>query len=105
MTEFDENDALAFIRENAGKERLSVYSDDDLLNIIDMIWDYYEINGMLDVDFDAEDEEDEDTLLTDIETYVKRMLKKDRGAKVQPDDIKPIVQAELAYENSLETDF
>lgn len=71
MKEFDESEALDFIRANAGSERVSAYSDDDLLNIVDMIWDYYEINGMLDIDADADDEED--SLPEDITVYVKRL--------------------------------
>lgn len=100
MKEFDESEALDFIRANAGSERVSAYSDDDLLNIVDMIWDYYEINGMLDIDADADDEED--SLPEDITVYVKRMLKKDAGAKVSADDVYDIVRAELAYEASLD---
>ncbi len=91
MKEFDESEALDFIRANAGSERVSAYSDDDLLNIVDMIWDYYEINGMLDIDADADDEED--SLPEDITVYVKRMLKKDAGAKVSADDVYDIVRA------------
>ena len=101
MKEFDESEALDFIRANAGSERVSAYSDDDLLNIVDMIWDYYEINGMLDIDADADDEED--SLPEDITVYVKRMLKKDAGAKVSTDDVYDIVRAELAYEASLDS--
>lgn len=100
MKEFDESEALDFIRANAGSERISAYSDDDLLNIVDMIWDYYEINGMLDIDADADDEED--SLPEDITVYVKRMLKKDSGAKVNADDVYDIVRIELAYEASLD---
>lgn len=100
MKEFDESEALDFIRANAGSERISAYSDDDLLNIVDMIWDYYEINGMLDIDADADDEED--SLPEDITVYVKRMLKKDSGAKVNADDVYDIVRTELAYEASLD---
>ena len=101
MKEFDESEALDFIRANAGSERVSAYSDDDLLNIVDMIWDYYEINGMLDIDADADDEED--SLPEDITVYVKRMLKKDAGAKVSADDVYDIVRAALAYEASLDS--
>ena len=101
MKEFDESEALDFIRANAGSERVSAYSDDDLLNIVDMIWDYYEINGMLDIDADADDEED--SLPEDITVYVKRMLKKDAVAKVSADDVYDIVRAELSYEASLDS--
>lgn len=33
------------------------YDEDELLNIIDMIWDWYEDNGLLEIDTEADDEE------------------------------------------------
>lgn len=98
--EFDENIAIKALRAALPEERRNTYDDDELLNIIDMIWDYYEENGMLDIDLEDEDEQDED-LFSDLCTYVQRMLRKDRHAKVQPEDIPALVAAELEYENSL----
>lgn len=98
--EFDENIAIKALRAALPEERRNTYDDDELLNIIDMIWDYYEENGMLDIDLEDEDEQDED-LMSDLCTYVLRMLRKDRHAKVQPEDIPALVAAELEYENSL----
>ena len=43
---FDENDAIEFIRKKLGDEISGMYSDDDILNIIDAIWDCYEENGL-----------------------------------------------------------
>lgn len=75
------------------------YCDDDILNIIDAIWDCYEENGLLEIDADDED----DTMPEDeINTYVVRMMRKDKGCKVEPADIDAIVRAELEYELSLE---
>lgn len=48
---FDEDDAIAFIRTQVGEEISSLYDDDEILNVIDIIWDFYESNGMLEIDF------------------------------------------------------
>lgn len=96
---FDESEAIAFIREKIGDKISALYCDDDILNIIDAIWDCYEENGLLEIDSDDDDDimpEDE------ICTYVCRMMRKDKGCKVLPEHINPIVRAELEYELSLE---
>jgi len=98
--EFDENKAIEAMRCALPEDKRSLYDDDELLNIIDMIWDYYEENGMLDIDLVEDDEEDED-IHADLCTYVGRMLRKDKGANVAPEDIPLLVAAELKYEDSL----
>lgn len=96
--DFDEQDAINFIQENSGIE--TKYSDDQLLNIIDIIWDYYEDKGLLDISLDdnADSEADNDDLIR----HVKKMLRKDRRAGIAESDIEPLVMAEIAYEASLE---
>lgn len=98
--EFDENKAIAHIREQLGEERSSVYSDDDLLNVIDIIWDFYEENGLLEIDPD--EELDEEDVLDDLRTYTKRMLSKDKGSIIKVEDVNDIIDAEIDYENTLE---
>ncbi len=98
--EFDENKAIAFMRANSGIDA-SGYDDDQLLNIIDIIWDFYEENGLLDIDADEEMDDEED-ILDDLVAYAGRMLKKDKQAKVAADDIRPLIEAEIAYEQTLE---
>ena len=51
MTQFDEDTAIDYMRKAFEAETglQAEYDDDQLLNIIDMIWDYYEQNGLLDV--------------------------------------------------------
>lgn len=80
MKEFDENEVTKRIRESLPEEAAQTYSDDDLLNIVDMIWDYYEMNGLLDIDT-ADDEEEDLDLQAELVDYCKRMLKKDKGCK------------------------
>lgn len=97
--DFNEDKAIEMMRAAVPADRAEIYSDDELLNVIDMIWDYYEENGMLEIDL--EDEVEDEDLHSDLVDYVKRMLRKDRQAKVLPEDVEALVAAELAYEESL----
>jgi hypothetical protein len=97
--EFDEQNAIKYIREHLPAEFADAYDDDEILNVIDIIFDYYEDNGLLDIDFDDdEDEVDADALVQ----YVVKMLKKDKASPIKPEHIQPIVLAELEYEQSLD---
>lgn len=98
--EFDEHKAIDFIKERLKETGGGNYDDDQILNVIDIIWDFYEENGLLEIDFD--EDLDEDDILDDLITYVKRMLAKDRGSDIHLNDITAIVTAEIEYENSLE---
>lgn len=98
--EFDENDAIKYIRGHIDPEVAARYDDDELLNLIDIVYDYYEANGMLDIDFD-EDDEDEELDVDDLADYVARMLRKDRACTLTPDDARPMIEAYLDYEDSI----
>lgn len=93
--EFDENKAVDFINSRLGDRK---YPSDELLNVIDMMYDYYEQNGMLDPDNDDDDTEDIEKELTE---YVIKMLRRDKLAKIDVADVPAIVKAELDYEDSL----
>ena len=69
-----------------------------MLNLVDIIWDYYEINGLLEIDLD---EDETEVSVTDIVDYANRMIRKDKGANIAPEDIPLLVEADLDYENSL----
>ncbi|MDE6525488.1 MAG: hypothetical protein K2L66_08030, partial [Paramuribaculum sp.] len=77
------------------------YDHDQFLNLIDIIWDFYEENGLLDIDAD-EEIDDEDDVLDDLVAYARRMLRKDKESKISDDDIEPLIEAEIDYENSLD---
>ncbi|MGM9800185.1 MAG: hypothetical protein ACI30M_05835 [Muribaculaceae bacterium] len=99
--EYDENIAIKKIREVLNDTSNSLYDDDEILNVIDMIWDFYEENGMLELDIE-DGEDDSEAIYSEVCDYVCRMLKKDKDAKVLPCDVPAIVKAEIDYETSLE---
>lgn len=103
MNEFDENEALIAMRKAIGDEKAEIYDDDELLNLVDIIWDFYEQNGLLeiDIDFDKEDGDDEATMVADIVEYATRMLRKDKHARLRQEHLEPLIKAEIAYEDSI----
>lgn len=102
MKEFEEDEVIKYIREALPAEAADIYSDDDLLNIVDMIWDYYEMNGLIDIDNDDDDQISESELISELVDYTGRMLRKDKACKVNPDHLEAIVRGELAYEDLLD---
>lgn len=59
MNVFDEDEAIKFIRNYMPADKRDLYSDDEILNIIDMIWDYYEDHGLLELPADEDDAADD----------------------------------------------
>lgn len=100
--EFDELKAIESIRKRLGDERCSCYDDDQLLNVIDIIWDFYEENGLLDLDWDEDFIDEEDNVMDDLIQYTRRMLEKDKLSTIRKEDIEDIIKAEIEYENSLD---
>lgn len=100
--EFDEDNAVAFMREHVDDNLSAKYPDnDDLKLIIDLVYDYEESNGMLDLDFDDNDDEDDFLDVDDLVAYIGRMLKKDKQSTMTEDDARQFVNAFLDYEESI----
>lgn len=98
---FDEDECLNYIREMLSTMANDRYEDDEILYIVDTIWDWYDKNGQTSLDaLDADDNEDTfdyESLLS----FVKKEVLRSEFIEMTPDDIDAIVKAELAYENSL----
>ena len=100
LTRFDEEEAIKFIRATLTPEKNSEITDDEILYIIDTIWDWYEKNGYLEISADITDEEE---LNVDALTaYVQKELRRAGELSVTPADVEAIVKAELQYEESIE---
>lgn len=97
---FQEEKAVEFIRNWLPEDIRDKYTDDEILIVVDIIWDYYENKGLLSLnDLDTEEELlNEDDLIA----YVKREVKEDNDLILDPADIGQIVKGELEYEESLE---
>lgn len=103
IMKFDEDDAIKFIRATLPSEINGKYDDDEILYVIDVIWDWYEKNGYLSIDASVTDEEttDVDALVA----YVRKEISKDREIMMDPADVDLIVKGELQYEESIEDVF
>lgn len=99
IKEFDEDDAIKFIRQYVQSSVKNKYSDDDILLLIDTMYDFYE-NGD-DSNVKYEDESDECNI-NEIVNYVKKSLRKDPDNQIDMDDVKSLVEGEIGYENTLE---
>lgn len=96
--EFDELKAVEFINQRLVENGRNSYGEDQVLNVVDMIWDYYEENGLLEVESDPDDGDDVES---DVIDYVIRMLKKDKQAEIAAEDVPLMVRAEMEYEDSI----
>ncbi len=99
MKEFDENEAIkamsAALPENLRNE-------DALLEVLDLIYDYYDDNGELEIDLDDDDVEDDATDLEAMVDFISRHVRKNSAAKdFTREDILAAVRAEIDYEFSL----
>lgn len=97
---YDEDDAVKFIREHIPTSVDQQYSDDEIIFVIDTIWDYYESKGV--VKLNKTLTENEDTDLTSLVEYILKEIKRDGELIMDPEDLKYIVKGELAYEESIE---
>ncbi len=97
--EFDEQKAIEFINLRLTEAGRKPYDEDEVFNVIDMIWDYYQENGLLEVEADPDN--DPDDIEGEVVDYVTRMLRKDKAAKVAPEDVPVMVRAEMEYEDSI----
>ena len=94
--EYDENKAIAAIADALKPDKLN---EDTLFEILDLIFDYYEQNGDLDIDFDDDSDDDDD--IDAIAAFVARFMNKNGNEVITLEQIKKAVKAELEYEESL----
>ncbi|MDE7410659.1 MAG: hypothetical protein K2M94_01290 [Paramuribaculum sp.] len=99
MEEYNIDSAISMMRQAIPADVSDKYDDDQIINLIDIIWDFYEQNGLLEID--ANDDDDPDDILSELVDYASRMLKKDKGAIIELSHVEPLIRAEIAYEDSL----
>ena len=96
---YDESDAVKFIQNYLPQELKNKFSDDEVNYIIDIIYEFYEDKGLMNMNVDDEDvvEIDEDEMIN----FVLKNTKKDKINDFTADEITFIIQGELAYCESL----
>ena len=93
--QYDDEEAIRFIQNYLPQELKGKFKNDDILYILDLIYEYYETNGLLEEDGNDEKEVeiDEDEVIE----YVIKNVKRDHIGDFEPEEITFIVQGEMAY--------
>ncbi|MBP1637276.1 MAG: hypothetical protein H6Q18_65 [Bacteroidetes bacterium] len=93
---YDEDDAVKFILKLVPDE-LKAKIDDDVINyVLDVVYDFYEENGLIDDESTEEASIDEEEMLK----YVMKSAKKDK-MNLNEDEIQLILDGEYEYGKSL----
>ena len=76
--------------------------DDEFINILDMIFDWEEENGLDDIDPDDDDiDNDRTALVAALTAHVTKMLARDKGASFPVEYVTAAIEAELDYEDEI----
>ncbi|MGL4292869.1 MAG: hypothetical protein ACRCSQ_04780 [Bacteroidales bacterium] len=94
---YDDQEAVKFIQNSLPQELKEKFSDDDITYITDVIYDYFESQGMLDPSLEEDPEVDVDDLLD----YIMKHSKRD-GFDFDREEVLFVVEGEFDYEESLE---
>lgn len=90
---YDDEAAVRYIQSHLPQEAQGVFSDDDILYITDVIFDYYESNGFMDEDEEVEID------VEDLTEYVVKNAKRD-GFTFDPEMLRWVIDCELDYEET-----
>jgi len=97
ILEYDEDESVKFILNRLPEEMKGEFSADDINYIVDLVYEFYEVEGFLDEDDDSEIEIDEEQLFD----YVVKNVRKDNIRAYTDEQIEAIIAGELAYCDSL----
>ena len=97
---YDEDDAVEFIQSCMPKENKGLLSNDDIIYLVDLIYEYYEEKGYLndDAEEEIEIEVDEEDLINYVYKHAKSANIKGLTVKV----VEAVMEGELSYYESLE---
>ena len=98
--DYDEDDAVEFIQSNLPKSIKKKLSEEDIIYLIDLIYEYYEENGFLDEEADDEIELDEEDLVN----FVFENTKSANIENLTIEMVEAVIDGELSYCESLEED-
>jgi hypothetical protein len=97
LPEFDDDEAIAFILKYIPQELKEKVTEDDIAYILDVIYDFYESNGLIDEDSTEEASIDEEDMLN----FVMKAIKKDQVVNLSEDEIQILLNGEFEYGKSI----
>lgn len=89
---FDESDAIRFILDFMPDEDKQNLTEDDIQYVLDVIYDYYENEGLIDEDIAEEASIDEEKMFD----FVRKAVKKDK-MQISDEQIQLILEGEFEY--------
>ena len=96
MKEYNENEAIELMAATLPED---LRDSDSICEVLDLIYDYYDDNGDLDIDMDDDDSDDDIEAMVD---FIVKYFKKNAPAiSFTPAQIAAMVKAEIEYEESL----
>lgn len=92
---YDDEEAVQFVKDSLPEELKSKFSDDDIIYIIDLIYDFYDSSGF----FDGKGDEREIIEINEEEViaYVVKNALSDGAGKYDANDIALIIKGEMDY--------
>lgn len=96
LLEYDEDEAVKFILKQIPKELKSKLNEDAVDYVLDMVYEFYEENGLIDENSTEEASIDEEEMLE----YVMEAVKKDK-MNLLVDEVQLILDSEYEYGKSL----
>ncbi|MBP1664747.1 MAG: hypothetical protein H6Q19_1887 [Bacteroidetes bacterium] len=93
---YDEDDAVKFILKLVPDEQKDRINEDAINYVLDVVYDYYEENGLIDDQSTEEASIDEEEMMK----YVLKASKKDK-MKLSEDEIQLILDGEYEYGKSI----
>lgn len=96
--EYDEDQAVVFIQNHLPEEMKNKFSEDDINYVIDLIYDFYESEGL----FEGNDEDDVEIDLDKLLEFVIKNARKDNIRDFSDEELESIVAGELAYCDTLD---
>lgn len=97
---YDEEESVKFIQNYLPQELKGKFSNDDINYIVDLIYEFYDSKGYMNMDI--EDNEEVDIDEDELVQFVIKNAQKDKVGKFSEDEITFIVQGELAYCDSID---
>ncbi len=97
LPEFDDDEAIAFILKYIPQELKAKVTEDDIAYILDVIYDFYEANGLIEENSTEEASIDEEDMLL----FVIKAIKKDKVVNLSEEEVQSLLEGEFEYGKSI----
>ena len=97
LLEFDDEQAIAFIKNYISQELKAKLSEDDISYFLDVIYDYYDSNGYIDENSVEEASIDEEAMMA----FIMKAIRKEKIIKLTEEEVQLLLEAEYQYGKSI----